>query len=239
MPLPLSNFSSMAAVDAADLGSSASSLAQAAWGMIRDDIIAGRLTPNARLRLSKLRDRYGIGASPLREALSRLAAEGFVVSSERRGFAVAPISLTEFRELTDLRKLLEKECLRLSMQHGDDKWEASVLGAFHRLGKVQKRLSAGDAAAIDEWEKLNHEFHGTLVAACPSGWLRRFRELVYLYADRFRRICLASPAPGRDVQREHQQLRDAVLDRDVGRTHRLIDEHLERTYRKVEASGLR
>ncbi len=235
MTIPFDSFPGMAA----ELETSAGGLAQAAWRMLRDDIIAGRLAPNARLRLSKLRERYGVGASPLREALSRLTADGFVVSTERRGFAVAPISLTEFRELTDLRKLLEKECLRLAMLHGDDKWEADVVGAFHQLSKVQKRLNDGDMTAADEWEKLNHEFHGALVAACPSGWMRRLRELAYLCADRFRRICLATPAPSRDVQREHQQLRDAVLERDVERAHKLIDEHLERTYRKVQASGLR
>ncbi len=215
-----------------------SGLAHVAWKALRDDIIAGRLDPNFRLRLSKLRQRYGIGGTPLREALSRLTAEGFVVSSEGKGFAVAPVSLADFRELTDLRKLLEKECLRLSILHGDVKWEASILGALHQLSKAQKHVGRGeDAAAIDEWERLNHEFHNTLVAACPSAWLRHFRELVYLYAERYRRICLASPAATRDVHREHQQLGAAALERDVDRAHRLIDEHLERTFRKVVASG--
>src|ERR1700752_2890235 len=53
-------------------------LTQVAWQRIRDDIICGKLRPNARLRIGKLRDLYGIGASPLREALSRLVPDGFV-----------------------------------------------------------------------------------------------------------------------------------------------------------------
>lgn len=212
-------------------------LAHIAWRMIRDDIIAGRLDPNLRLRLSKLRERYRIGGTPLREALSRLTAEGFVISSEGRGFAVAPISLAEFRELTDLRKLLEKECLRLSIQHGDIKWEAGVLGALHQLANGHKRMDRGGGAAIEEWERLNHDFHDALVAACPSTWLRHFRELVYLYTERYRRICLTAPAPARDVHREHKQLCDAVLERDVERAHQLIEDHLERTFRKVRTSG--
>src|SRR5262245_5521788 len=79
-------------------------LTQVAWQRIRDDIICGKLRPNARLRIGKLRELYGIGASPLREALSRLVPDGFVNSLDRRGFVVAPISLSEFRELTDVRK---------------------------------------------------------------------------------------------------------------------------------------
>jgi GntR family carbon starvation induced transcriptional regulator len=212
-------------------------LAHTAWKAIRDDIIAGRLNPAFRLRLSKLRERYRIGGTPLREALSRLTAEGFVTSNEGRGFAVAPISLAEFRELTDLRKLLEKECLRLSIEHGDIKWEGGILASLHQLADAHRRIGQGDRATVEEWERLNQEFHNALVAACPSAWLRHFRELIYLYTERYRRICLTTPATGRDVHREHKQLCDAVLGRDVDRAHQLIDEHLERTFRKVRASG--
>jgi GntR family carbon starvation induced transcriptional regulator len=215
----------------------AGGLAHTAWKAIRDDIIAGRLDPEVRLRLSTLRERYRIGGTPRREALSRLTAEGFVISSEGRGFAVAPISLTEFRELTDLRKLLEKECLRLSIEHGDVKWEGNIIASLHQLANAHRQIGHGDQATVDRWETLNQEFHNALVAACPSAWLRHFRELVYLYTERYRRICLTTPAAGRDVHREHKQICDAVVGRDVARAHQLIDEHLERTFRKVRASG--
>jgi GntR family carbon starvation induced transcriptional regulator len=87
----------------AEEAASAVSLTQVAWQKLRTDIICGKLRPKTRLRIGKLRDLYGIGASPLREALSRLVPDGFVVSLDRRGFMVAPISLREFRELNDLR----------------------------------------------------------------------------------------------------------------------------------------
>src|ERR1044071_9725450 len=108
---------------------SSAPLAQVALRKLRDDIICGKLKPEMRLRVGKLRDLYGIGASPLREALSRLVPSGFVVSLDRRGFMVAPISLREFRELTDVRKLLEREAARLSLADGDDMWEGQVVAA--------------------------------------------------------------------------------------------------------------
>ena len=221
--------------EVADSGNGAS-LSQTAWEALRADIISGKLAPNARLRIARLRQTYGIGASPLREALSRLVADGFVVSMDRRGFMVAPISLKDFRDLTDLRKLLEKEALRLSIRNGDDAWEAAVIGACHRLSKAQARLSARDPAGFEEWERLNREFHETLVAACPSGWILRFRRSVYDYAERYRRLCLSLTTVPRDVQKEHHQLRDAALARDVEGAQAVMDDHLERTYRKVELS---
>ena len=212
------------------------SLSQTAWEALRADIISGKLAPDTRLRIAGLRSAYGIGASPLREALSRLVADGFVISVDRRGFMVAPISLKEFRDLTDLRKLLEKEALRLSITSGDDAWEARIIGACHRLSKAQGRLSSSDPGSFEEWEQLNREFHEALVAACPSAWILRFRRSAYDYAERYRRLCLSVSAVSRDVQKEHYQLRDAAIARDVVSAHALIDDHLERTFRKVEAS---
>jgi GntR family carbon starvation induced transcriptional regulator len=220
----------------ADDASAGVSLSQIAWEALRTDIISGKLPPNMRLRIAGLRSVYGIGASPLREALSRLVADGFVISVDRRGFMVAPISLKEFRDLTDLRKLLEKEALKLSISGGDDAWEAGVIGACHSLSKAQARLSSRDAGSFEEWERRNREFHETLVAACPSAWILRFRSSAYDYAERYRRLCLSLTAASRDVQKEHYQLRDAAIARDVACACRLIDDHLERTFRKVEAS---
>ena len=53
---------------------------------IRADIVACRLAPNERLRVETLRERYGVGGSPLREALMRLEAEGLVDPRAEQGF---------------------------------------------------------------------------------------------------------------------------------------------------------
>jgi GntR family carbon starvation induced transcriptional regulator len=213
------------------------SFAQTVWQMLRDDIISGKLAPRTRLRIAKLRSMYGVGASPLREALSRLVADKFVISLDRRGFVVAPMSLADFRDLTDARKLLEKEILRLSLRHGDDAWESEVLAAYHRLSKAQQRLKRDLDSGVKNWEAMNAEFHEALVAACPSSWLLNFRRIVYDYTERYRRICLSIRTVSRDVQAEHRKLCDAALARDVELTLSLIDDHLERTFHKVESSG--
>jgi GntR family carbon starvation induced transcriptional regulator len=211
------------------------SLTQLAWQSLRDDIICGKLRPKMRLRINKLRDLYGIGASPLREALSRLVPDGFVVSMDRRGFMVAPISLKEFRDLTDLRKLLEKEAVRFSLLQGDDAWEGRLLGASHRLAKAQAVPAGKMSPAMKEWETLNEEFYEALASACTSTWLLNFRRLAYYYAKRYLRVCLSADAI-RELHNDHRALVDAALERDIQRMHALIDDQLERAYRKVELS---
>ena len=220
----------------AEEAASAVSLTQVAWQKLRTDIICGKLRPKTRLRIGKLRDLYGIGASPLREALSRLVPDGFVVSLDRRGFMVAPISLREFRELTDVRKLLEKEAARLSLANGDDVWESHVVAALHRISKLQS-LSAGKMSqAMREWETLNEAFQETLMSGGSSLWLLNFRRTAYFYAKRYLRVCLSAAAI-RDLQKDHRAMADAAIARDVTKLQSLIEDQLERIYRKIEASG--
>lgn len=219
-----------------DEGSSATPLTQIAWQRLRDDIICGKLRPRARLRINKLRVTYGIGASPLREALSRLLPDGFVVSLDRRGFMVAPISLREFRELTDLRKLLEKEAARLSLMNGDDAWEAQVVGALHRISKLQARSAGKMSQTMKEWENLNEAFQEALFSGCSSLWLLNFRRTVYFYAKRYLRVCLSARAI-RELQADHRAMTAAATSRDVRRLEGLIDDQLERIYREIESSG--
>ena len=60
-------------------------LASSAYRAIKDDIIGGVLAPREWLRIDALRERYGTGASPIREALNRLSAEGLVLQQDQRG----------------------------------------------------------------------------------------------------------------------------------------------------------
>src|SRR5579872_2820386 len=67
-------------------------LTASALNRIRSDIIACRLMPDERLRFEALRERYGMGVSPLREALMRLEAEGLVRLEQNKGFRVSEVS---------------------------------------------------------------------------------------------------------------------------------------------------
>ena len=77
------------------------------YRQIRSDIISGRLEPSEKLKLGRLRDDYGISISTLRELLNRLTSEGLIIAESARGFEVAPVSAENFKELANLRLLLE------------------------------------------------------------------------------------------------------------------------------------
>ncbi|MER2605957.1 MAG: FCD domain-containing protein [Siculibacillus sp.] len=207
----------------------ARSLVEAAYGTIRHDILNGDLAPGTKLRFEMLRERYGVGASTLREALTRLVGESLVTSEEQRGFRVAEVSLDDFADLTRARKMIEVEALRQSIIFGDDAWEGRLVGAFHRLSKVEEKLSEGSRELRDDFEERNREFHYALIAACPSRWLKHMHGILFQQSERYRRISLATRPHERDVHAEHKAVIDAVLARDVDLACRLESEHIDKT----------
>ncbi len=203
----------------------ASTLADTAWGKLRHDIITGVREPGERLRIDRLRQLYGIGASPLREALQRLSTEGLVLAEGNRGFTVAPLDPEEFADLTRARVAIEREGLRLSLLQGDSAWEAEVVSAAYLMSKADKETRPG----TDEWEKANTAFHRVMVSACDSVWLLRVRDGLHTLAERYRRASVESSGGARDLGAEHREIADAVLRRDIESACALTAAHYGKT----------
>ena len=104
----------------------ADTLAERATQRIEADIVRGALAPNARLGIAETAARYGVGATPLREALSRLAARGLVNAIGKRGFRVQSISRDDLADIVRIRSVLEREAIRLSIAAGDGGWEGEI-----------------------------------------------------------------------------------------------------------------
>lgn len=208
-------------------------LSDKAYRALRRDIVSGNLKPGERLRIAKLTADYDIGASPLREALSKLSSEFLVLVEGQRGFSVAPVSVEELKDVSQIRQDLEAEAMRRAIAKGDDTWESGIVAAFYNLTKAEKRRREDHIANAAEWEDRNREFHEALVAACDSLMIKRLRLLLYYQHERYRRISLKNPDPARDLEAEHRAIMDATLARDTDRAIELSREHIDRTTRAV------
>lgn len=212
-------------------------LAERAMRLLREDILAVRLAPGAKLRIVELQERYGLGISPLREALLRLASEGLVVAEGQRGFMVATVSLDDLEDLTHARICLETAMLREAVSRGDADWEASIVAAFHRLSRAPLPTDTQDNEATQRWETLHRAFHHALVAGCGSQWLLRQQAQLAEHSERYRRVRLfhSTPAPqlARNVENEHRALMNALLERDAPLACQLMTEHLRQTAQAV------
>lgn len=203
---------------------------------LQQAILSGALPPGGRLRTEALRAEFGVGASTVREALSRLLIEDLVTTEGQRGFRVKPISSGDFREIAEMRALLETAALRTSMRLGDDVWESRVVAAHHRLAKIETEIAgrANNAEDVEAWEVLNREFHNALISGCSNRWLLNFRDTLYNHSVRYIRIAITDRAIPRNIRAEHQAIFDAVIARDQPQAERLMSEHIYRSVPVIE-----
>lgn len=214
-----------------DLGpSDGATLMQQAYGLLRQDILDGALAAGSKLRIDALKARYGIGPTPLREALSRLAADGFVTSEENKGFAIPRLSVEELRDITDQRKLVECTALRRAIERMDDDYEALILGAYHKLKRLDETLATADDETLARWEERHRAFHRALIEGAGSPWLSKFQGVLYDQADRYRRRYFRSARLPPQVAVDHKEILEATLDRDAERACALLDRHIERVF---------
>jgi GntR family carbon starvation induced transcriptional regulator len=210
-------------------------LAEQVYRALRRDIISGSIEAGQSLRLEFLKQRYGISFSPLREALNRLQSERLVVSTTSRGFRAAPFSVEEMWDAIETRILIDCEAMRRSIANADDRWEASLVGAYHAL-----KLAASRSATVeqpseqqDELLEARHlDFHHSLISTCGSRWLMDLSSQMYAQTERYRRPSLLGRprwSGAREVQREHQDLMDAAVARDATRASTLLAQHYRQT----------
>jgi GntR family carbon starvation induced transcriptional regulator len=194
---------------------------------LRAELVQGVMRPGDKLKLEPLARRYAVSRGPLREAASRLAAEGLITIEDHRGFRVAPLSRADLLDVTATRQRIEVLALQDAIAHGDLAWEGRVKATCH----VLERVTGGEA---HEFARHHQAFHEALVAACPSQYLLDFRVRLYALTERYRNLAAAGYAAGRarrDVGAEHRALAEAAVARDAERAAALLSAHLAETAR--------
>lgn len=179
---------------------------------LRDDLADCVLAPGQRLQTNLLGLQFGVSLSVVREALTRLAAEGLVVLDPRRGFSAAPISTDDLTALTEAATGLASLCLPASLAAADDGWAAALRQRWDIVRQTrlveQGRLSTAFAAA-------HADFETALVAACPNPWLLRLRQTLAVQTRRYHRICVPLAAVEPDPRALLQDIFEAALARDA------------------------
>src|SRR6195256_6994092 len=204
-------------------------LSERAANLVELDIIAGVLAPGARLGIIDLVQRYDIGATPLREGLSRLISRGLIVGIGQRGFRVADISREDLLDITRMRTVVEIEALRLAIANGDDAWEAEVLSALHQMRRHIQRTGDEFREGAPDFDRLPKGVHTALLAACGSRRLLAAHSDLYDQAYRYRRVMMRSLGSGEEFVAAHQSLADRVLARDISGGPAMLADHLHST----------
>lgn len=190
------------------------------------DIVRGVFAPLERLKVGQLVAFYGVGHSPVREAILLLSASGLVVHEPQKGHRVAPVSLVDYRDLISVYRRVYRLTLELALENGDDAWEEAVVVQLHRSLKIGKHFD--DPEQREMWQRSFARLHYRLLSGCGSPLLlrmwsdlgKRLERYVNLFAD------LEVDRP-RDHHAEHRAIVDALVQRDAHRLEELIRNYFE------------
>lgn len=203
-------------------------LTESALTALRTAIVHGEFEPNQSLKILALRDQYGFGASPLREALSRLVGEGLVRLESNKGFRVAEFSRKDLDDIAFMRTAIEVHAIKRAIELGRADWEAGIVAALHKFTLVTN-VAGTDRESLDNWQVAHDDFHSALISACGSVRVLDQQKVLAQQQDRYRRVLMGENFPRELLIAEHKGLADAALARDVRRILTLLESHFSLT----------
>jgi DNA-binding GntR family transcriptional regulator len=199
---------------------------------IKAAIVTGEFVPGQMLRQEELAQRLGASRAPLREALSRLEAEGLVVLLPRRGYAVMSLDRDEIAELFDLRIVLEERLARLAVERRSAE-DVERLRAISGAMSALSPQTNPDIVAL--WYDQNTEFHAALVEPANLRHFTRLYNTVRENLEPYIRVEMQLTGGFEQAQDEHDQIVAAFAARDADTLGRLISEHASHTKERLLA----
>ena len=136
-------------------------------------IMTGKLLPGEQIKGEYLKNMFGIGLSPIREALSRLVKTDLVEFIDNAGFKVARIDSNKVCDLYKSYAKIESLLLREAIENSDEYWESSIIATLYQLSKVE---GSGIKVLYQNWNIRNEEFHTALINGCPLIGLKQIRK---------------------------------------------------------------
>lgn len=151
------------------------------YAELRKRLMTGLMSPGHELSTRSIAAELGVSQTPVRDALSRLAAEGAVSIRSKRRVRVPPMTPERFEDLLRCRQLLEPEAAVLALPHLTPQHVTELREADAALDKA---IAENDP---DAYMRANHRFHFTMYRAQNHATLRQLIETVWLQFGPFMR----------------------------------------------------
>jgi DNA-binding GntR family transcriptional regulator len=196
----------------------APSVLEVAYRRLREAIMAGAFPPGQHLRQEDIAQRFGISRGPAREALNRLAAEGFVQLRPRRGYVVESFDPAEVQDIFDTRMMLEERAGYLATLRRTD----ADVAAVERLLLDLEAARAQEPFDIGRWAACNRAFHTRLVETSGRRHLCRMLMLLRDSVERYVRFEITMMS---GASEEHRAIYEAFRRGDAETVGRISRQH--------------
>jgi DNA-binding GntR family transcriptional regulator len=202
-------------------------LSEKAYQLIKERIISLELPPSSLIDQQSLMDGLGLGRTPIREALQRLAAEDLVNVVPRRGIFVSDISLTDLQKVFEARIVIEGCCARLAAQRITP---AQIQEMHARVGEIAG-LSHDDAKTLMD---IDWRFHKLLYEAADNEFLAAALIRLYDLSLRLWFVVLDRLGDVHGAIEQHRAIFEALRARDAERAEALIRTHISEFQRSIK-----
>lgn len=198
-----------------DGGEATSSLREQVYEDLRYRLITGKIAPGVGISTRGLAQQMGVSQMPVRDALSRIAAEGAVDIRSKRAVMVPKMTLERFDEIMRLRTLLEPVAAVAALPHID----------AERLRDIRAADEATDAALgegdVNAYMESNFRFHSLIYGAAPMPLANRMIESLWMQFGPFMRVVYGRYGTAAMVD-HHQAAAKAIAKGDAQGLHEAI-----------------
>ena len=187
---------------------------------LRQAIVTGNLRPNQRLTESEIAKKFGISRTPVREALKQLEMQGYLSKLPNGGLVVTDHSLSQIRNLYEIREALETMAIKLACQRATQE-QLDTAAEYHA-----RSIEVINNRNVDQFIELNSSFHDELLSACGN---EQLWSLIQIFRDQYfdrRLVRVFTAGDWRTMIKHHQRLLDAVRQKDVRLAEKAVREHV-------------
>ena len=197
------------------------------YATLKHRILTCSMLPGRRIVEKELCQEMHVSRTPLREAFNRLTLEGLIVLSPYRGFAVAPVTVRDYKELCELRRIVEGGAAALAAERAGAQ-EVDQLAA-----QAETRYKKGDKKTYEGYLRANSRFHLALVRSTGN---LQLESIVMSALDHHQRPLYLGLDVGLNAQAstaEHYEIVEAIRGRDAARARELMVKHISKAEDRI------
>ncbi len=206
-------------------GNGGGTIAEKTYGRLQQEIITTTLPPGTLLREAEVMERFGVGRTPVREALLRLQHDGFVVVVGRRGTFVSEIKISDLAAIYEVRARLEPWATRLAVERANDDDRKAVHDLIAEVGKIQEGCGPEVLLSVD-WQV--HQFiyrtsKNSFLAETLNHYQSLSQRILYLAMRRYPKLT----PPLAKVVHEQKTMLDALYRGDAETAEQTALHHVQ------------
>jgi len=198
-------------------------LNQKVYRVLKESIVKGFLEPGTKLLENRIAEEMQVSRTPVREAMQKLVAEGFVKTTPNQTMAVTEVSPEDVKEVLQIRGVLEGLAARIAAKKINRQ-------EIDELGKLVAQMSLHVTEEnLSSYCKVDDEFHDLILNICENKWIIQIRDNLGSFIYRFRIKSLSVPGRLKCSLKEHRAIMEALKKHDSVEADRLSQVHMENT----------